>query len=256
MSGKAINECTPVIAYFTLSDTEKAELDSEFGSGFINIEKPIEIRVSYSMKYNISLDFEESVFVKHVINKIEWPKGTKSEALKCKTFTDLVNYSKKLRENIDLTEEQKSVSNKIDQEIKESTNGESVETIVQNKFKSMIPKFLYLSDYSILAYSVQIQKLLSSEKTQLSDSELTARSLLMIAGAENDYLVNPDYEKRKRELENVSNAITQDILTFWTQNPELRVLPDITQKTIQNNNGTTSVVDELKIRIWDQRHQL
>jgi len=51
-----------------------------------------------------------------------------------------------------------------------------------------------------------------------------------MGGAEDDYLLNPDYERRKRELENVANALTSDVLKYWTQNPDLRVQPDITQK--------------------------
>jgi hypothetical protein len=33
-------------------------------------------------------------------------------------------------------------------------------------------------------------------------------------------------------------------------------MPDITQKTVTNSQGQYSVLDELKIRIWDNRHQL
>jgi predicted ATP-dependent endonuclease of OLD family len=69
-------------------------------------------------------------------------------------------------------------------------------------------------------------------------------------------MLNPDYERRKRELENVANALTDDVKKYWTQNTELRVQPDITQRTEQRNNGQHSVLDELKIRIWDNRHSL
>jgi predicted ATP-dependent endonuclease of OLD family len=77
-----------------------------------------------------------------------------------------------------------------------------------------------------------------------------------MAGAEQDYLMNADYEIRKRELENVANSITQDVLDFWTTNPELRVLIDITQQTQATPQGQQSVLEELKIRLWDDRHLL
>jgi predicted ATP-dependent endonuclease of OLD family len=69
-------------------------------------------------------------------------------------------------------------------------------------------------------------------------------------------MLNPDYESRKRELENVANALSEDVKKYWTQNPELRVTPDITYRTEQRSNGQAAVLDELKIRIWDNRHSL
>ena len=50
---------------------------------------------------------------------------------------------------------------------------------------------------------------LKTDPKQLDDDQLTARSLLKLAAADNDYLLNPDYERRKRELENVANALTR-----------------------------------------------
>jgi predicted ATP-dependent endonuclease of OLD family len=77
-----------------------------------------------------------------------------------------------------------------------------------------------------------------------------------MAAADDDYLLNPDYERRKRELENVANALTQDVLEYWSQNTSLRVNPDIDKTTVTKPNGQTTVIDELKIRIWDDKHFL
>ncbi len=85
---------------------------------------------------------------------------------------------------------------------------------------------------------------------------MTARSLLELAGADSDYLLNPDYETRKRELENIANAITHDVLTYWSTNPELRTDIDITLIKEPVQNGQNAVLDELKIRLYDNRHLL
>ncbi len=78
----------------------------------------------------------------------------------------------------------------------------------------------------------------------------------LTGGAEQEYLLNPDYERRKRELENVANALTDDVLKYWSQNEQLRVQPEITQRNEATGNGQQTVLDELKIRIWDNRHSL
>src|SRR5690606_25510524 len=67
-----------------------------------------------------------------------------------------------------------------------------------------LPEFFYFDDYSKLPYSVQIQDVLKNDK--LSDSDATARALLMLGGTEQEYILNPEYEHRKRELENVANV--------------------------------------------------
>lgn len=117
-----------------------------------------------------------------------------------------------------------------------------------------LPEFFYFTDYSKLPYSVKIHDVLNNDK--LGDPEATARTLLMLGGTEKDYMLNPDYERRKRELENVANALTEDVNHYWTQNPDLRVQPDITQRTVSNQQGQQSVLDEMKLRIWDNRHSL
>jgi predicted ATP-dependent endonuclease of OLD family len=69
-------------------------------------------------------------------------------------------------------------------------------------------------------------------------------------------MLNPDYERRKRELENVANVLTDDVNIYWTQNPDLRVEPDITTRTESRPDGQHAVLDEMKLRIRDNRHSL
>jgi predicted ATP-dependent endonuclease of OLD family len=46
------------------------------------------------------------------------------------------------------------------------------------------------------------------------------------------------------------------VLKYWTTNQYLRALFEITQKTVDTNRGQQAVLDELKIRLWDDRHFL
>jgi hypothetical protein len=125
--------------------------------------------------------------------------------------------------------------------------------------KPLIPIFFYFDEYANLPGIVKIQQLLQADPATLNDDQLTARSLLNAASADKDYLLNPDYETRKRELENVANAITDEVLKYWTTNPELRVDIDITQQTVPAQNppgGQMTVLDELRVRLYDTRHLL
>ena len=145
----------------------------------------------------------------------------------------------------------------------------TISLAIVDALDAMTPKFFYFSEYSTLPGSVKIRELLSADPKSLSGNQTTALSLLRLAGADDDYLLQPDYETRKREMENVSNALTEDILEYWTTNKQIRVEVDITQITVEEKrnipvppHGTTTVtststvLDELKIRLRDDRHSL
>ena len=138
--------------------------------------------------------------------------------------------------------------------LKTLLDGKDFEGALWDIIYPRLPEFFYFAEYSKLPYSAKIDRVLKDEK--LNEAERTARSLLRLGGTENDYMLNPDYERRKRELENVANVLSDDVRKYWTQNPELRVQPDITQRTEDKKDGQHSVLDELKIKIWDNRHYL
>lgn len=249
--GIDIENVNPITATFVLDDNDRDALYKQFGNGVVK-KDTFTLSKSYNGTLSYDIDVSEQVFITHIINQIKWSKGTKTEVKKVRSIDDLRQYSQKLLKQ----EDNQELAQAIDRQLNERLNGKDLKQAVIDFIQPRIPRFLYFAEYSKLPYSVTINKILTTNPSELNDEELTARSLLKLAAAENEYLVNPDYERRKRELENVANALTYDVLKYWSQNPELRVQPDITQKTIKNQQGTQSVVDELKIRIWDQRHFL
>jgi hypothetical protein len=132
----------------------------------------------------------------------------------------------------------------------------SFNTRVWKLLFARVPKFFFYSDYSRLPSKVRIRELLQADAEKLDEDDQTALSLLKLAGSDQDYLLNPDYETRKRELENVANAISQDVLQYWTTNTDLRVLIDISQTTEKRPDGQHAVHDEMHVRMYDNRHML
>jgi hypothetical protein len=255
LRGVDLDEVKPIEAIFHLDDDDMVALAELFGEGIVSHDEKLTLNRNYSGTLWYTLNVNEQAFVKHVIQTIDWPHGTKTEANKLKTIEALYEYATSLEPD-DHEGKSQTVGEAINREIKAQLGDNGLSAAVWTALKPRVPKLLYFSEYSALPYSVKIERILKTSSEDLNDGELTARALLRIAAADNDYLINPDYERRKRELENVANSITQDVLQYWSQNPELRVQPDITQETISDNQGRHSVIDELKMRIWDQRHQL
>jgi len=255
MSGKDLEQEIVVTATFALEKDELSNINECFGEN--TLRNPLRITLSrkYSGELIYDIETSEPDFVSFLIDRITWARGTKTRANSIKSISELRSYAEELKQEED--EEKTKTGIEIEKILNDLLNESGdLNTSVWKAIEPYIPKFLYFGEYSTLPYSVEIVRILTKNPDQLTEQELTARALLMIAGAEEDYLTNADYERRKRELENVANAITNDVLQYWTQNPELRVMPDITQKTVSDSRGRHSVLDQLKIRIWDSRHQL
>ena len=256
MKGDNLDEFIPVSAKFEIDLELIKEIEESFGDG-VMIDNFLILERSYDGEQHYTFNLDHKSAIKALLKELTFSKETRAEISK-----PLINYVQDLKKAagaLQITDENVKDKENIAEllkRIKNTYGDSSLKHAVWLKVKLKVPKFIYFDKYSSLPYSVKIKDLLEADKASLKDDELTALALLKMAGAEDDYLLNPDYERRKRELENVSNALTQDVLKYWSQNRELRVSPDITQKTENKPHGQSSVVDELKIRIWDNKHAL
>jgi len=255
LNGEDLDKTKPISARFQIDETDETIVAEHFGKGIISKNAKLTLSRDYSGSLWYQVEVSEQAFVRHIVDLIDWPRGTKTDAKKSKTIEELQNYCKALPDQ-EGEEGQSGLADVVEQEIRSRLGDKNLNEAVWSSLFSHVPRFLYFAEYSTLPYSVDINRLLKAKLEDLSEDEITARSLLQLAAAEEAYLNNPDYERRKRELENTANSITQDVLRYWSQNPDLRVNPDITQKTVADGNGKHAVLDELKIRIWDQRHLL
>lgn len=238
---------------FELEEEDKKLIEERFGknvlvSNFVVFKRDYGGTISYIIEYN------EKAAVQKTVSGLSLLSEIAEEVNKIDSFEELIKYTEGLTssDNSEATQ----VSSLIMTRIKEVIEDASFEKALFEFIWKLTPEIFYYHEYSNLPYSVNIEYILKTDGSQLTDEELTALSLLRLAAADEEYLLNPDYERRKRELENIANALTDDVLKYWTQNPELRVHPDITQKVVTTPQGQKTVLDELKIRIWDQRHSL
>jgi predicted ATP-dependent endonuclease of OLD family len=233
-----------------------SEITSRFGSVVVSDE--IELSRNYKGTTFFSIQTDETKFIKHFIGKLKIPTDLKDKVKGISQLKELKEFVKEFEKSeVEGAAESKANAEKLLKEVLGENTGDDIKKVIWDFIKkNYLPVFFYYHQYSVLPYSADIKKILSTNPSNLSDGEVTAKIFLKLAAADDNFLLNADYEKRKRELENVANAITSDVLKYWSQNKQLRVMPDITQKTQNNPNGQTSVIDELKIRVWDDRHSL
>jgi hypothetical protein len=67
---------------------------------------------------------------------------------------------------------------------------EGVSRAAWDVLKPRVPTFFYFHEYSALPYTVGIQRVLQAADKELKDGELTARALLRMAAAADEYLLD------------------------------------------------------------------
>ena len=262
------NRVTPIVCTFELEDVDIKKLEDQFGPKSIKSTE-ISFERCYNGELVCQVDIDEKMVINHILDSVDLSSDIKTKLSDASTIEGLNQAISDLESSLTgkASEETIQEPNEVEETLKQSLvnlrereksvlGGKSLREAVTDFAQQLLPKFLYFDEYSKLPYSCEIQRILKTDPKELNDSELSARALLKLAAASDDYLLNPDYERRKRELENVANTLTSDVLKYWSQNPELRVQPDITQETVTDPQGQHSVVVELKLRIWDQRHSL
>lgn len=252
--GKNLEEVAPISVTFELEPADQAVVADIFGEGVLT-SSIFKLQGKYNNSRTCGYDADESKAVANLLGALDLPKAVAETAQQAKTLSDLSALAGKLAKDAD--EQIKASGETIVAKVKSLLGKEpDFSAKMRALLWSRTPKFFYYAEYSRLPGIVKIRELLEADQSKLDIDEETALSLLKMAGAEDDYLLNPEYETRKRELENVANAITQDVLKYWTTNTELRVLIDITQKTVSKQNGQHSVLDEMHVRMYDNRHML
>ncbi len=130
-----------------------------------------------------------------------------------------------------------------------------LDEVIEAAIWERVPHFFYFGEYSFLAGRTDLKRVFVEAEENLEPGERTALALLRLAGADNMTLVEEDYERRKAELEAVSNDLTRQTAKYWTQSKELDVVIDIDKETVPTaNNGQQAVNRFLEVRVKDRRH--
>lgn len=210
----------------------------------------------YTNEYSGIFKVDEAKAVANLLSSFELPKEL--EPLReCQTFsalrTEIVNLAPEDGEESNLPAILTEISGAVTLALPDDT---TLWQAVWSILFARVPNFFYFSEYSSLPSTLQIRELLAANEDDLDENEHTALALLKLAEFEEDHLLDTEHETRKRELENVANELRGQVLEYWSTNRNLRVEMDLTLKQKPANNGTTTVIDELHIRMRDDQHEL
>jgi len=248
-----LDDTIPISATFELEPRDHAAIEAFFGPGVLTSTEFTFQRRYNNITFSI-FNTDEVVAVSNFLAKND-PEKELEKLHSCTSFEDLRAALESFEdsEDDDTSALRKEVAAEIERLLPKKAR---MRTVIATKLAALVPKFFYYSDYSSLPSKVPIKALLDADPDSLDENQQTALALLQLAEFEKDHLLDTDYETRKRELENTANELTREVLAYWSTNTNLRVLIDLTMKKEHNGSGHTPVVDELHVRMYDDKHML
>ncbi len=250
-NGTDLDNQTPISATFELEKKDLEILEGLFGQGVLTSDYTLRRR--YNNKYYHIFSTDEAQAVQNFLEQHD-AGGTLGYLRECKNFDALrtkLGGDEEAGEQI--SEEADALRLQLETLL---PDGMQLRNKVFETLFSLVPKFFYYSEYSSLPSRVPIKQLLDADPDTLDENDQTALALLQLAEFEKDHLLDPDYETRKRELENTANELTREVLAYWSTNTNLRVLIDLSLKREDAQKGQTTVIDELHVRMHDDKHML
>lgn len=235
---------------WTLSEDERVEVEKILGPETVN--SVIKVRRRYgdkSFEVHDSLDFSASV--NYLFKCFSLTPEDISPLSASATTYDVLEKVKALPAPSDA---QKELGDYI------AKNG-TASNVLQKLVESYLPRFMYVSSYDRMDGNVQIESILNlKEQGLLSNDEHRGKSLflefLLYAGVPMESLQKQrTFETYNALLEAASNRITDQVLEYWTQNPDLTVNVKVSMGMPEDpppfNSGTVA-----RARIHNSLHRV
>jgi predicted ATP-dependent endonuclease of OLD family len=244
------DEAIVVTTTWQLDEDDTSEIEMDFGKGALSSKEVVIIR-RYGSKvpeWKLNIDFAKAI--KNLFQTFGLD-STESSALKAATTsTELI---KELEALSTPTENQKALLAKL------KSYG-SITARITQILGATLPFFMYFSNYDRMEGAIQIEQINQLNAEQLKQEAYKGQRLFKeffeYAGVPlNEILKVNTYETFNAKLQAASNNITDQILEYWTQNPDLRVNVRIEQSKSGDhpplNTGTIAWA-----RIYNDLHRV
>ena len=241
------NPAVAIQVEFELNEKEMQDLTVEYGEGVFSSHN-ITITKGYDNNLRWNIPVVEKAYVKNLVNKADIPEDFRKKLESQESVNDLLETAKAIE---DPTESIKVLIENIEKKQDKTLNDRLCDKL-QNGY---LPKFFYFDEYSTLPGIISLNDLKKAQaEKKYKENEYVALALIKLVGATIDEFLRQDnYERLKADLEAASNAITDQVFKFWTQNKELEVEFDLEPKFDQNRTLNETI---LHVRIKNRKHRV
>lgn len=259
-----IDDTRPIEATFVLDASDVDAVAETFGEGVLSQGDEIGFYRTYSGEATPALPINPIVAVSNLIDRADVAAGLAQTLRAAQDFPELKQTIAEMQasqqDGVGDAERQAELT-RLASQLARATNEGARPTAfdaVWGVLQARLPQFFYFGEYQYLPGRIDLSTLDMDHADRAgSTANQTMRSLLALANTTPEDLTGADYEGRKAELEAVSNDLTEQVFTYWKQNPNLRVTFDVDRKAKDNaNHGQPPIITPiLHIRVEDTRHR-
>jgi energy-coupling factor transporter ATP-binding protein EcfA2 len=257
-----INDTPPVTAVFELDPEDIAAIDAQFGQGVVTTQRVVAKRF-YDGELSVTIagdPLDELAAVKHLAAIAELGPAATAAIGTPKTVAELHDAIGAVRDCAKPSGDGEpdatliGEADRLEGIITAAVGTATLTDAVADALSRRLPTFFYFGEYNFLAGRTDLARVLQRVQ-DLTPGERTALALLRLAGADDEALIDEDYENRKAELEAVANELTSEMTDYWSQSKDLSVEIDVDKKVEPHPAGGEHIVARyLDVRVKDQRH--
>lgn len=245
------NKCVRVTKLtYELDDDDIAAVEEVLCPGVLD-DKCIIITTGYNFECREWLvSVNEGRVLKALRDTLDLPAADKKKVDNVSTVNDLFDILQNLEST---TPTATAVLEKIETWRKNNPVLAAIDVLNKRR-----PKFVYFGDYDVMPGKVSIPRLISRrDDDMLERSEEALLALLSMAGVELEDFNHPDsHEHLIRQMENASNAITDEVFEYWSQNKELQVKLQVIATVEPNAESSLDQAPLLQVRVENRHHRV
>lgn len=197
-----------------------------------------------------SLQVSEEKVLSHLLDELDLPTPDKTKVESASTVNDLVAALRSLEST---TPTATATLEKIESWRDNNPALAAIDVLSERR-----PKFVYFGDYDVMPGKVSIPRLISHrDNDELERGEEALLALLSMAGVELEDFNSPDsHEHLIRQMENASNAISDEVFKYWSQNKELQVKLQVIPTPESGAEAPLDQAPLLQVRVENRRHRV
>ncbi|MBE1551845.1 putative ATPase [Mycobacterium sp. OAS707] len=245
-----VDSTLPIRCTFELEQDDVEAIEEELGPSVL-MSTSYSCSVAYAGNRVVSLNVDEAKALTNYFDHANTPYNIR-QLLTNGATAATVRSQTAFRKDLD--EAEQAQADALRNEVEERFGKKTAWQIAQGIIRSRTPRFFYFSQYELLPGRIDLRELNTDHDSPGETSMQTARALLRLAGADQETLTADEFDRRKAELEAVSNDLSREVFKYWTQSSDLSVDIDVDKTTENVGSGQTAVVRFLEVRVRDARH--
>lgn len=196
------------------------------------------------------LQVDKEKVLNHLLDELDLPTTDKTKVENSSTVNDLVAALRSLEST---TPTATATLEKI-----ESWRDNNPALAAIDVLHKRRPKFVYFGDYDVMPGKVSIPRLISHRDSgALERGEEALLALLSMAEVKLEDFSSPDsHEHLIRQMENASNAISDEVFKYWSQNKELQVKLQVIATAESGAEPPLDQAPLLQVRVENRRHRV